>query len=188
MSRLGGSRGYLRLAARSAVLLLAGSAVSVGEGNPSAVLREGLASNVRIADPFRAAAVRKAVLGAFDSLGDGKCQGIFSDFRDASGQTLQEKLDALGETGQSYLKLVLFYEGSDQRACHSSRGQDISAATATGSRVVFICGGNFLQGRRPKPFYPEPLIIHGTLHSLGLGENPPTSDEITWRVFSRCAG
>ena len=188
MSRLGGSRGYLRLAARSAVLLLAGTAVSVGEGNPSAVLREGLASNVRIADPFRAAAVRKAVLGAFDSLGDGKCQGIFSDFRDASGQTLQEKLDALGETGQSYLSLMFFYEGSELPGCRSSKGQDMSAATTPGSRAVFICRSTFSEGRRPKPFYPEAVIIHETLHSLGLGENPPTSDEITWRVFSRCAG
>ena len=187
MSGLDGSKGYLRLATPSAVLLLAASAVTLADPNPSAVLRESLASNVRIADPSRAAVVRKAVLGAFDSLGSGKCQRIFGDFRDSSGQTLQEKLDTMGETGQSYLKLVMFYEGSAQRACHSSRGQDISAATATGSRVVFICGGNFSEGRHPKPFGPEAVIIHETLHSLGLGENPPTSDEITWRVFSRCA-
>ena len=188
MSRLDGSRGYPCLAAATAMLLVAGSAATVAEPNPPAVLRERLASNVRISDPSRAAAVRKAVLGAFDSLGNGKCQRIFSDFRDASGQRLQEKLDALGETGQSYLgKLVLFYEGSNSRACSSSRGEDVSAATATGSRVVFICGANFAQGRRPKPFGPEAVIIHETLHSLGLGENPPTSDEITWQVFSRCA-
>lgn len=188
MFRLGGSRGYLRLAARTALLLLAGSAVTVAEPHPPAVLRERLASNVRISDPSRAAAVHKAVLGAFDSLGNGKCQRIFADFRDASGQTLQEKLDALGETGQSYLRLVLFYEGSDLHGCRSSKGQDISAITAPGSRAVFICRSNFSEGSRPKPFYPEAVIIHETLHSLGLGENPPTSDEITWRVFSRCAG
>jgi hypothetical protein len=188
MSRLDESKGYVRLAARSAVLLLAASAVTHAEPNSSAVLREGLASNVRISDPARAAAVRKALLRAFDSLADPKCQGIFSDFHDASGRKLQENLDALGETGQSYLgKLVLFYEGANSRACSSSRGEDISAATATGSRVVFICGANFATGRRPKPFGPEAVIIHETLHSLGLGENPPTSDAITWQVFSRCA-
>jgi hypothetical protein len=187
MSGLDGSKGYLRLAAGSAVLLLAASVVSHAEPDPSGVLRESLASHVRIADPARAAAVRKALLGAFDRLGDARCQAIFADFKDASGQRLQEKLDALGETGQSYLGLVLFYEGSDQRACRSSKGQDISAATAPGSRVVFICGANFSQGRRPNPFGPEAVIIHETLHSLGLGENPPTSDAITWQVFSRCA-
>jgi hypothetical protein len=190
MSGLDGSKGYVRLAARAVVLLLAASSVTPADPNSSAVLpvlRESLASNVRISDPARAAAVRKALLGAFDRLGDPKCQGIFSEFRDASGRTLQENLDAQGRTGQSYLKLVLFYEGSNQRACSSSRGEDVSAATATGSRVVFICAGNFSEKRRPKPFGPEAVIIHEALHSLGLGENPPTSDEITWQVFSRCA-
>jgi len=188
MSGFDRSRGYPRLALRSAVLLLSGSAVVAAELNPPAVLRARLASNVRIADEYRAAAVQKAVVSAFDRLGDAKCQAIFSDFRDASGQTLQEKLDALGETGQSYLRLVLFYEGSELRTCHSPRGREISAVTKVGSRAVFICQPNFSQGRRPKPFIPEAVIIHETLHSLGLGENPPTSDEITWRVFSRCAG
>ena len=186
MSGLDGNRGHLRLAVVPAVFLLAGSAVTVAQPIPSAVLRERLASNVRLSNTFRAAAVRKAVLGAFDSLGNEKCRGIFSDYRDASGHTLQEKLDALGETGQSYLSLVFFYEESELPGCRSSKGQDMSAATTPGSRAVFICRSNFSEGRRPKPFYPEAVIIHETLHSLGLGENPPTSDEITWRVFSRC--
>jgi hypothetical protein len=186
MSGWDGSKEYLRLAVLPAVSLVAGSAITVAEPISSAVLRERLASNVRISDPSRAAAVRKAVLGAFDSLGHEKCRGIFSDFRDASGQTLQAKLDAMGETGQSYLSLVFFYEGSELPGCRSSKGQDMSAATTPGSRAVFICRSNFSEGRRPKLFYPEAVIIHETLHSLGLGENPPTSDEITWRVFSRC--
>lgn len=185
MSRLGGSRGCLRLATLSSALLAAETTIAAGEPPPSAG-RENLASNVRISDPARAAAGRKAVLGAFDSLGSPKCQQIFSDLRDASGQTLQEKLDSLGKTGQSYLGLVLFYEGSTLPGCRSSVSQDISAVTTPGSRVIFICRSNFSRGRRPKPFYPEAVILHEMLHSLGLGENPPTSDEITWRVFSRC--
>ena len=32
----------------------------------------------------------------------------------------------------------------------------------------------------------EAMIIHELLHTLGLGENPPTSIEITRRVESRC--
>ena len=34
----------------------------------------------------------------------------------------------------------------------------------------------------------EAALIHESLHSLGLGENPPTSSEITSRVISRCRG
>jgi hypothetical protein len=30
------------------------------------------------------------------------------------------------------------------------------------------------------------VIIHEMLHSLGLGENPPSSKEITLRVMQRC--
>jgi hypothetical protein len=30
------------------------------------------------------------------------------------------------------------------------------------------------------------LIIHEELHSLGLGEDPPTSKEITAKVIERC--
>jgi hypothetical protein len=34
----------------------------------------------------------------------------------------------------------------------------------------------------------EALLIHEMLHSLGLGENPPTSHQITARVRARCDG
>jgi hypothetical protein len=30
------------------------------------------------------------------------------------------------------------------------------------------------------------MIIHEELHSLGLGENPPDSKEITQQVIARC--
>ncbi len=30
------------------------------------------------------------------------------------------------------------------------------------------------------------MVIHEMLHTLGLGENPPTSIEITQRVKGRC--
>jgi hypothetical protein len=32
----------------------------------------------------------------------------------------------------------------------------------------------------------EAVIIHEMLHTLGLGENPPSSTEITFRVLNRC--
>jgi hypothetical protein len=30
------------------------------------------------------------------------------------------------------------------------------------------------------------MIIHEMMHTLGLGENPPTTFEITERVMARC--
>jgi hypothetical protein len=37
-----------------------------------------------------------------------------------------------------------------------------------------------------EPAYGEAAIIHETHHSLGLGENPPTWQEITARVLDAC--
>jgi len=39
---------------------------------------------------------------------------------------------------------------------------------------------------RHDPFLADVALIHESLHSLGLGENPPSSSEITSRVISRC--
>jgi hypothetical protein len=33
----------------------------------------------------------------------------------------------------------------------------------------------------------EVYVIHEMLHTLGLGENPPSSQEITQAVVKRCA-
>ena len=32
----------------------------------------------------------------------------------------------------------------------------------------------------------EAILIHEALHSLGLGEDPPSSDYITERIRARC--
>jgi hypothetical protein len=64
---------------------------------------------------------------------------------------------------------------------------DTVAATERGSRVVFICPVRFVEIERGNPEYAEATLIHELLHSLGLGENPPRSREITQRVLSRCA-
>jgi hypothetical protein len=39
---------------------------------------------------------------------------------------------------------------------------------------------------RSRPYEAEVCLIHDMLHTLGLGENPPTSSEITQRVKRRC--
>ena len=36
------------------------------------------------------------------------------------------------------------------------------------------------------PTYVEALVIHEMMHTLGLGENPPSSLEINARVLKRC--
>jgi len=131
------------------------------------------------------AALHWAVLGARQRLEKPACQGLFSEFSDSSGRTLQENLDALGKSGADYLGTILFADGSETRPCKEGAP---FAFTTTGSRVrvVYICGRRLQNVAARDPVRVQATIIHEALHTLGLGENPPTSSEITARVLARC--
>ena len=61
------------------------------------------------------------------------------------------------------------------------------ALTTPGSRVVRVCGRRFWEAQARNPERAELVVLHEALHTLGLGENPPDSLEITRRVGARCA-
>ena len=104
---------------------------------------------------------------------------MFSDFTDASGNLLETNLIKLTADPAGYLlKFVWFADGSDTSQCR----RRIAAFTEPGSRVVFVCGRHFEKKSRDA----ELQIIHEILHTLGLGENPPSSDKITRQVAARC--
>ena len=128
-------------------------------------------------------AARFAIRRAHRALEDPRCQQIFRDFRDSSGRLLQERLDALGWDGQQYLESMLFYESSDRRTCESPR---TLAMTVPGARVVYVCDSKFSSLIRREPSALWIAILHEQLHSLGLAENPPTSQEISRIVAQRC--
>ena len=65
--------------------------------------------------------------------------------------------------------------------------------TVPGSLPVFVCptgvghnNGRFAGIQVQEPAVAEYMVIHEFLHTLGLGENPPTSFEITAQVRERC--
>jgi len=61
------------------------------------------------------------------------------------------------------------------------------ADTTPGSHVIFICGQRIVKGHyTAPPLDREIMVIHEMLHSLGLGENPPSSREITKQVTACC--
>ena len=78
--------------------------------------------------------------------------------------------------------MVLFIDGSRETACCAG----VFAFTVPGSRVVRLCIDEVkrtaLQDRRHLPA----AFIHESLHTLGLGENPPSSSAITRRVRAAC--
>jgi hypothetical protein len=133
-------------------------------------------------DPDLIRAINGAVRQASRKLAKPACQSVFSDFTDANSRTLRENLDARRENGASYLKWLIFVNGSEDQYCLRSRQ---AAGTNPGDRVVRVCG-LFKYIQATDPGYAAVLIIHEELHSLGLGENPPGSAEITQRVLARC--
>jgi len=127
-------------------------------------------------------ALERARARAMALLESDECQGIFSDFTDAEGRTLQAKLDALGQTPAEYLRTVHFLNGEIQPQCRRST---VQMATTGKSRYVYVCP-QFRQFQDRRPELAPVLVIHEALHTLGLGENPPTSTEITSRILRRC--
>ncbi|HEY2946187.1 MAG TPA: hypothetical protein VGN09_27390 [Vicinamibacteria bacterium] len=151
----------------------------------------GAADDTAEAAPFRvrvpfndvAQAVKRALAGADRLLAEPACQEVLLDFRDASARTLKDVLDGQEVSARGHLRRIVFSDGRGLKAC---RGKATLAVTEPGSRVVFICPDAFMEAVSGKLEHAEAALIHEMLHTLGLGENPPRSREITDRVLSRC--
>jgi hypothetical protein len=140
-------------------------------------------ARVRLSRAREGFAVSQALQAAERRLALEACQAVFSDFAEASGRSLRQVLDEQGRTGTSQLGSLLFYDGADAPAC---RPTGVLAFTAPGSHVVRICGARFKEAFETNPARAQAVVIHEMLHSLGLGENPPSSREITAQVMKRC--
>lgn len=134
-------------------------------------------------DPSLESAATIALRGAVSMLSDPGCRQVFTEFSDRSGVSLQARLDALGHTPESYLRQLRFTNGRGLRACQWTH---VLAATMPNSRVILLCGAQFSRRGRIAPRHAAALLIHEELHSLGLGENPPSSQYITARVLQLC--
>lgn len=128
-------------------------------------------------------AVTDAVSNALEMLSTARCQRIFTDFRDTAGAPLQSKLDGSGYSAPGFLEILRFANGERLDACQRAR---VLAATVPNSHVIYLCGARFFDNQRSNPEFSAVLVIHEMLHSLGLGENPPSSLDITARVLERC--
>jgi len=129
------------------------------------------------------AAFDNAATLASRKLGDAGCLLVLSDFSDASGLPLAERLHDTGLTAREFFERLEFRNGVHESTCQRSR---VDAFTNVNQRTVFVCrDGVFGFGRRDVS-HGSNVLIHEMLHTLGLGENPPTSLEITSRVAERC--
>jgi hypothetical protein len=133
-----------------------------------------------------AAALERARAGAARRIGEPECQKLLTDFKDPQGRPLKEVLETVGLSAGDYLQTIPFRDGSSLRVCQN-RG--ILLAVKPGIRAVYVCtagGGVSRLAQLQDPWVAESVVIHEMLHTLGLGENPPTSVAITHRVKARC--
>jgi hypothetical protein len=137
---------------------------------------------LRVKNEMTARALAEAGRLAADRMSGPECARVFSEFKDGSGRTLQERLDTLGRSPTDQLQAIYFYDGSNRQGCQP-RGA--LAVTEPGSVVVHVCP-QFVRGQRQDPSDAPVTIIHELLHTLGLGENPPSSEAISRRVRARC--
>ena len=111
------------------------------------------------------------------------CEELLTIYGDHEGRTLKENLQLISPSIEHYLGLLYFRDGSGSSFCDT----DVFAFTAPGSRVVWICGRTLERNYGLSPRHATASVIHEVLHTLGLGENPPSSREITARVLRQCA-
>jgi hypothetical protein len=161
---------------RDAVVARAPTAGSVPPKNLESAFR------VRLADTIEGGTLRKALVSATQRLARRECQTIFSEFRDESGRTLADVLTGLRVDAPRFLTWLSFRD-APREYCDGGR----LAVTTPGSRAVFVCGRSFERSWRENALYADATLIHEMLHSLGLGENPPSSRDITDRVLLHCS-
>lgn len=166
----------------SMALLMAGPPLGRAEG---ADVDSGTPSRYAIHIPYEATAgtLRRVLDGARQRLAERRCQEVLDEFSGADGRPLRLRLDELGRSPADYLGLIVFYDGRKHPRC---RAKGVVAATQVGSRVVYVCPEELGRRARQYPLWAEATLIHEALHTLGLGENPPSSREITSAVIRRC--
>jgi hypothetical protein len=134
---------------------------------------------------FLRVSVRGAVETAAQRLAGPRCQILFGEFRDEQGRRLQERLDESRLTPTEFLRSIRFVSGAGHAPCAS---REVLAFSTPGLRTVAVCPDSFNRVQRSNPELASHIVIHELLHTLGLGENPPSSLEITARVRKRCNG
>jgi len=138
---------------------------------------------IRVRSDEDAAAVAIALLGAQSKLRRSACQQLLDEYRDSGGRRLRDNLETMGMEAPDYLTLLVVADGGERGQGARCRTRGVAAVTTPNGRVVYLCGPAFRELSRA---HRENALIHEMLHTLGLGENPPSPQEINAAVWSRC--
>jgi hypothetical protein len=173
MSRPSGRLGRTLIPAIVALGALAGAAHTEGT--------EAFVPNARLRQTRDRSLLAEAIRGAARRLADPRCQELLGELQDRRRQPLRAVLDGQGLSAPEFLGRLFFFDGTDSYC----RGQRL-AYTEPGSHVVYVCANVFRNMYQQNATLAEVAIVHETLHCLGLGENPPTWQEINDRIQAVC--
>lgn len=175
------------IALTAALILVVGAILSLARPTfaqePTATPRISRSYHIFLTGKARMV-VTDALDGAARRLATPQCQRLFTDFADSTGRPLSEALQVLGKAASESLAAFYFVDGDGAAQCRASEA--LTAFTVPNSRVIHVCGTRFAERFARKTVGGEILLIHELLHALGLGENPPTSTQITDAVLNRC--
>jgi hypothetical protein len=155
---------------------------SAGHTGAQVRMRRRFWPRVRIPDPIARHMVVEALDSASLQFEAPRCRALLTEFSGRDGRPLATNLAALSVDAPTYLTMVMFIDGSRDQFCSDG----VLAFTSPGSRVVRVCANRLTGLPRDRPDYITAALIHEILHTLGLGENPPSSKEITARVLASC--
>jgi hypothetical protein len=102
--------------------------LSLGASRETRPADDGFALRSLMPPGAQHAALRRAVMGARQHSARPECLQLFSELEDASGRTLQERLDTEEWTAASYLGLIVFADGARLPQCRDSNVFAVSAA------------------------------------------------------------
>ncbi len=144
----------------------------------------------RLLSRLELTATERAKAGAARRLASAECQKLLADYSDSHGTRLSENLAPWGLSASEYVRQLPFFDGAGVPSC---RRESVRLATVPGTVQVFVCPGGpgrlnslFSTIEAENPSLAEVMVIHEMLHTLGLGENPPTPQAITAQVRLRC--
>ena len=156
----------------------------------AASVEAGTRPQHRELNPYDRGVVERVRTRAAARLEQAECGKLLTDFTDRGGRSLESNLRPWGVSASEYLRHISFVDGSLVATC---RNAAVMMAAIPGVPRVFVCpaGGGQVTSRLSRIEFQsgslaEAMVIHEMLHTLGLGENPPTTLEITERVRERC--
>ena len=133
--------------------------------------------------PWARAALDRALSAAEEKVSRPACREVLRDFRDGAGRLLENVLAEAGWPGEWMLRGLRFTDGTMSSPCTDRR---TLAWTHPGDRTVRLCVPQFHEAAYGNAGAAANMLIHEALHGLGLGENPPSSQDITARITERC--